>query len=144
MPQQNKTSSSYLRLLWKLSDTTFTHIANYYRLIMPFANSTVDCELCRVGRCELAMRGAAAACRPTVVVYRTVAQHPHMRPPSSAAAEAGARRIMHRLSRGISLLSNPAALDAQLQAIANEQTPANQNPQIYRVSANSVAKGRGN
>jgi len=64
-----------------------------------------------------------------------VSQHPELRPPSSAAAAAGARRIMHRLSTGIGLLNNPAALESTLATITAEQTPANQNPQIYRVKA---------
>jgi len=64
-----------------------------------------------------------------------VSQHPELRPPSSAAAAAGARRIMHRLSTGINLLNNPAALESTLATITAEQTPANQNPQIYRVKA---------
>jgi len=69
-----------------------------------------------------------------VTVVRTAAQHPNLRPQSSALATAAANRIMHRLSTGISLLSNPAQLETQLQAIAAENTPANQNPQIYRVT----------
>ena len=42
---------------------------------------------------------------------------------------------MHRLSTGIGLLNNPAALESPLATITAEQTPANQNPQIYRVKA---------
>ena len=75
------------------------------------------------------IRGVHDVC---VVVNRTVAQYPDLRPQLVEAAQGGSRP-MQLLSNAIRVLNNEAGLEGLLQAVSQDETPATQNPQIFRV-----------